>query len=107
MSRHSLPRIATLSGAEVALARRLAVHTPIQTATGALCWAIVLLDADDRPLAEGRATSPDYPLPLVGIVQPHLDVLGLRVVGSWRSEGTPGDRPRYSAAVEVQEPRDD
>lgn len=102
MTRRRLPRIAALSGAEAARARHVEVHSPVPAGPGALTWTLTLLGDDGAPLAESRSTSPDFPVPLAGIAQVHLDVVGLQQAGDWTAlaapdPGPPG--PRFRAPV--------
>jgi hypothetical protein len=101
MTPRRLPRIAALSGPEAARARHVEVHSPVRAAAGVLTWTLTLLDEDGTPLAESRTTSPDFPVPLGGIAQVHLDVVGLRQEGDW-AEVHPDDGrpdPRFRAPV--------
>lgn len=99
-----LPRIAGLSGADVARVAMIAMHSPVAGEQDTLTWRVTLLSAQAEPLAESLASSPDYPAPLSEIAQPHLDVVGLAQVGRWRAEPTVDGTPRFSAMVE-QGPR--
>jgi hypothetical protein len=101
MTRRRLPRIAALSGAEAARARHVDLHSPTPAGPGALTWTLTLLDHAGTALAESRTTSPDFPVPLAGIAQVHLDVVGLRQAGDWTALGPVVDRPdpRFRAPV--------
>ncbi|WP_263120734.1 hypothetical protein [Cellulomonas sp. RIT-PI-Y] len=102
MNEDDLPRIAGLSGAELARARTVAMHSPLPSeAEQTLIWTVTVLTAEAIPLAESRATSPDYPVPLTEIAQPHLDVVGLVTVGRWQAEITGDGSPRFSAPVRL------
>lgn len=93
------PRIAELSGAELAMVARVVMHTPVPGGPEALTWTVALLGEDGSVLAESRAASPDYPVPLSEIAQLHLDLAGLAQSGGWRSEWTTDGMPRFSARV--------
>lgn len=97
MTRRRLPRIAALSGAEAARARHVDVHSPVPAGSGVLTWTLTLLDDTGAVLAESRTTSPDFPVPLAGIAQVHLDVVGLQQAGDWDALGSAG--PRFRAPV--------
>jgi hypothetical protein len=101
MTRRRLPRIAALSGAEAARARHVEVHSPVRAGAGALTWTLTLLDEAGSALAESRTTSPDFPVPLGGIAQVHLDVVGLRQEGDWTELPPDAARPepRFRAPV--------
>lgn len=99
MSRRRLPRIAALSGAEAARARHVDVHSPVPAGPGALTWTMTLVDDDGAPLAESRATSPDFPLPLGDIAQLHLDVVGLAQAGDWAPIPSTTGTARFRAPV--------
>lgn len=101
----TLPRIAGLSGAELALVTTVAMHSPGSAGAGSLTWTLTVLTADGVPLAESRVTSPDYPVPLAAIVQPHLDVVGLEARGPWRTEATSDGVPRFSVPVRLRPDR--
>jgi hypothetical protein len=107
MTRRRLPRIAALSGVEAAHARHVDLHAPVAAGGGVLTWTLTLLDDAGSALAESRVTSPDFPVPLAGIAQVHLDVVGLQQAGDW-AELAPSDPtralPRFRAAVRVLPP---
>ncbi|MEV7972121.1 hypothetical protein [Cellulomonas sp. NPDC089187] len=102
MDGDGVPRIARLSGPELARARQVAVHSPLPSGAGTLTWTITVMTVDKIPLAESLVTSPDFPIPLSEIVQPHLDVVGLVAAGSWEPQATPDGSPRFNAAVRVR-----
>lgn len=103
MDDDGLPRIAGLSGPELARAALVAMHSPEPAGPAALTWTVTVLSDGDEPLAESRATSPDYPVPLSEIVQPHLDVAGLIAVGGWRAVPTEDGSPRFCIRVRLRE----
>lgn len=109
MTRRRLPRIAALSGAEATRARQVDLHAPVAAGGGVLTWTLTLLDEAGSALAESRVTSPDFPVPLAGIAQVHLDVVGLQQAGDWTALA-PSDpsspAPRFRAAVRVLPPPD-
>ena len=104
MTRRRLPRIAALSGPEAALAHHLDVPSPVPSGADALTWTLTLLDAGGVPLAESRATSPDFPVPLADIAQTHLDVVGLAQAGGWEPVPTADGGARYRAPVRATPP---
>ncbi|RMI13385.1 hypothetical protein [Cellulomonas triticagri] len=101
MRRRRLPRIAALSGADAALARHVAVHSPVAAGPAALTWTLTLLAEGGGPLAESRTTSPDFPVPLADIAQVHLDVVGLVQAGEWEPVPVRGGGVRFQAPVRV------
>lgn len=101
MDERELPRIARLSGVELSRARQVAMHSPVPSSAGTLTWTVTLMTVDEIPLAESLVTSPDYPMPLSEIAQPHLDVVRLVAVGPWQAESTEDGSPRFSTAVRV------
>lgn len=108
MTRRRLPRIAALSGAEAARVRHAELHSPVAAGSGALTWTLTLLDATGAALAESRAASPDLPVPLEGVAQLHLDLVGLRQAGDWATgpDPQPSGPPRYRAPVRPLPPPD-
>ena len=99
MDDDGVPRIARLSGAELARVVTVAMHSPRPSPQETLTWTVTLLTREAVPLAQSLATSPDYPVPLSEIAQPHLDVAGLTQIGRWRAEQTADGMPRFSAPV--------
>lgn len=105
MGDEALPRIAGLSGPELARVETVAVHSPAPSGTGSLTWRLTALAADGVPVAESRVTSPDYPVPLAGIAQPHLDLVGLTALDRWRPETTADGSPRFTTRVRLRPER--
>jgi hypothetical protein len=101
MGRRRLPRIAALSGADAARARHVLVHSPERAGPAVLTWTLTLLDDGGTALAESRASSPDFPVPLADIAQVHLDVVGLEQAGDWEPLPVHGGAVRFRAPVRV------
>lgn len=108
MTRRRLPRIAALSGPEVARVRHAELHSPVLAGPGALTWTLTLLDDAGTALAESRTASPDVPEPPAGVAQLQLEVAGLRQAGDWAGQGAGRVRasPRYRAPVQPVPPPD-
>jgi len=106
MRRRRLPRIAALSGAQAARARHVLVHSPVRAGPAVLTWTLTLVADGDVPLAESRASSPDFPVPLADIAQVHLDVVGLEQAGEWEPLPVRAGEARFRAPVRVVAPQD-
>lgn len=94
-----LPRLAALDEATLSRARTVLVHSPGATGQGDLVWTLTVTDRTGAPLGRARLTAPDWPTPLGDLVAPHLDVAGLRVVGTWRTDLGDDNLPRHAARV--------
>jgi hypothetical protein len=110
-----LPRINALDGVTLARARIVVMHSPQSVelppsdagpAERAALWAVTLTDIQGMALGREHVTVPDFPTPQDEIVRLHLDLVGLRVEGSWVTDLGHDDLPRHAARVVRDQRRD-